>query len=61
MEIVFKQEENKNFSTNVKGFMTCWTCCNDDLEFLKLLQPFYDLIGKAIPKLNFRFLQIQNH
>jgi hypothetical protein len=57
MEKGFKQEENKNFSTNVKGFMTSWTFFNDDLEFLKLLWPFYDLIEKEIPKLNFRLVQ----
>ena len=51
MEKGFKQEDNKNFLTNVKGFMTSWTFFNDDLEFLKLLWPLYDLIEKEISNL----------
>ena len=46
-----KQEDNKNFSTNVKGLMTSWNFFNNDLEFIKLLWPFYDLIEKEISKI----------
>jgi hypothetical protein len=48
MEKGFKQENNKNFLTNVKGLMTSWDFFNNDLEFLKLLWPFFDLIEKEI-------------
>ena len=48
MEKGFKQENNKNFLTNVKGLMTSWDFFNNDLELLKLLWPFFDLIEKEI-------------
>jgi hypothetical protein len=51
IEIGVQQKDNKNFTTNVKGLMTNWKFFNNDLEFLKLLWPIYDLLEKEISKL----------
>ena len=51
MEKGFRQENNNNFLTNVKGLMTSWEFFNNDLEFVKLLWPFFDWVEKEISNL----------
>ena len=49
-----KENNNQNFNTNVKGFMTSWNYFLNDPEFLKLIIPMLDFIDEEkIPVENF--------
>jgi hypothetical protein len=39
-----KQNNNNNFNTNVKGYMTSWEYFNNNQEFIKSLLPLFDYL-----------------
>jgi hypothetical protein len=50
-------EDNRNFQTNIVGFMTSFTYFNQDKEFLKLLWQIFDVVDKDMPKTTYKLIE----
>ena len=48
------REDNKNFGTNIIGFMTSFTYFNKDKEFLKLLWQIFDVVDRDMPQTKYK-------